>query len=162
MDGIKGLIIFGEDPADVDFSGLEFLGVSDIYLTETAKQADVVIPGTGFASTDGTYTNTERRLMDVEAAIEEDVDFCNWEIAAELAHGFEVEFPFEEEWDISEEMNDTVPMYKYAETEEVLGGVFKPYEPKFAAAEDAPLVDVLPCTDALMNIMTERIPDAVK
>ena len=162
LDGIKGLLIFGEDPKDVDLSGLEFLGVSDIYLTETAQKADVVIPGTGFASTDGTYTNTERRLLDVEAAIDEDVDFCNWEIAAELAHVFEVEFPFEEEWDISEEMNDTVPMYKYAETEEVLGGVMVPFEPKFAAAEDAPLVDELACTDALMNIMDERLPEVVR
>ena len=60
------------------------------------------------------------------------------------------------------EMNDTVPMYKYAETEEVLGGVMVPFEPKFAAAEDAPLVDELACTDALMNIMDERLPEVVR
>ena len=53
LEGVKGLMIFGEDPKDVDLSGLEFLAVSDIYLTETAKKADVFLPGTGFASTDG-------------------------------------------------------------------------------------------------------------
>lgn len=121
MEGVKGLMIFGEDPKDVDLSGLEFLAVSDIYLTETAKKADVFLPGTGFASTDGTYTNTERRLLPVEAVIDEDVDFSNWEIAAELAHVFEEEFGFEDEVDISWEMDDTLPLYKYAEIGEVLG-----------------------------------------
>ena len=43
--------------------------VSDTHMTETAKKADVVIPGTGFASTDGTFTNTERRLQQVSQAI---------------------------------------------------------------------------------------------
>lgn len=163
MEGIKGLMVFGEDPAacGYDLSGLEFLMVSDIYMTETAKKADVFIPGTGFASTDGTYTNTERRLMPVEAAVVEDVDFSNWEIAAELAHVFEEEFGFEDEADISREMDDTLPLYKYAEIGEVLGGVLTPVNPKFVPAKDAKMVDVLPCTDALMNMMTERIPEAV-
>ncbi len=158
MAGVKGLLIFGEDPECPGLDDLEFLGVSDIYLTETAKKADVFIPGTGFASTCGTYTNTERRLVPVEAAIDEDVDFSNFEIAAELAHVFEVEFPFEEEYDISEEMNDTVPMYKFAEEGEILGGVMVPFEPAFAEAKDAKLVDEVACTDYLMNMMAERIP----
>ncbi len=162
MEGVKGLVIFGEDPKDVDLSGLEFLMVSDIYMTETAKKADVFIPGTGFASTDGTYTNTERRLLPVEAAICEDVDFSNWEIAAELAHVFEEEFEFEDEADISWEMDDTLPLYKYAEIGEVLGGVMKPACPKFVPAADAKMVDVLPCTDALMNMMEDRIPPVAK
>ena len=161
LEGVKGLMIFGEDPKDVDLSGLEFLAVSDIYMTETAKKADVFLPGTGFASTDGTYTNTERRLLSVEAAIEEDVDFSNWEIAAELAHVFEEEFGFEDESDISWEMDDTLPLYKYAEIGEVLGGVLSPVEPKFAAAKDAKLVDELACTDGLMNMMSERLPKVV-
>ena len=163
MEGVKGLIIFGEDPAAAgyDLSGLEFLMVSDIYLTETAQKADVFIPGTGFPSTDGTYTNTERRLLPVEAAICEDVDFSNWEIAAELAHVFEEEFGFEDEADISWEMDDTLPLYKYAEVGEILGGVLNPVNPKFVPAKDAKMVDELPCTDALMNLMKERLPEAV-
>ncbi len=162
MDGLKGLLIFGEDPTDADLSGLEFLGVSDVMMTDTAKKADVVLPGTGFASASGTYTNTERRLMPVEPAIDEDVDFSNWEIAAELAHVFEEEFSFEDEYDISEEMNDAVPMYKYAEEGEILGGALKPCEPKFTAAEDAKLIDELVCTDAMMRQTAERIPTPVK
>lgn len=162
LDSLKGLIIFGENPVDTDLSNLEFLGVSDVFMTETGEKADVFIPGTGFASTSGTYTNTERRLLPVEAAIEEDVDFSNWEIAAELAHVFEVEFPFEDEYDISAEMNDEIPMYKYAEEGEVLGGVMKPYEPKFVEAKTVKLVDELKCTDALMTDIMSRIPKPVR
>ena len=163
MEGVKGLVIFGEDPAAAgfDLSGLEFLMVSDIYMTETAKKADVFIPGTGAASTDGTFTNTERRLLPVEAAIVEDVDLSNWEIAAELANVFEEEFGFEDESDISQEMDDTLPLYKYAEIGEVLGGVLAPVNPVFIPAADAKMVDELPSTDALMNIMNERLPEVV-
>ena len=70
-------------------------------MTALAAKADVVIPGTGFASTDGTYTNTERRLQLVQAAIEEDVELANWEIAAEIAHVFEVDYEWENTEDIS-------------------------------------------------------------
>ncbi|MGF6375461.1 formate dehydrogenase major subunit [Clostridiales Family XIII bacterium PM5-7] len=161
MDGVKGLIIFGEDPKNVDLSALEFLMVSDVYLTETAKQADVFVPATGAASANGTYTNTERRLMPIDQAVFEEVDFNNWEIAAEIAHVFEEEFDFEDEVDISWEMDDTLPLYKYAEIGEVLGGVLKPVSPAFVPAADGKLVDELPCTDALMNQMDERIPEVV-
>ena len=158
MEGVKGLIIFGEDPAGVDLSGLEFLVVSDIYLTDTALQANVFLPGTGSASANGTFTNTERRLLPVESAIEEDVDFNNWELATELAHVFEVDFGFEDEEDISKAMDDEVALYKYAEVGEVFGGVLEPIEVKLVAAKDDKLVDVLECTDALMNLNESRIP----
>lgn len=58
-------------------------------------------------------------------------------------------------------MDDTLPLYKYAEIGEVLGGVLTPVEPKFAVAKDAKMVDELPCTDALMNMMSERLPEVV-
>ena len=70
----------------------------------------MVIPGTGFASADGTYTNTERRLQAVEHAIEEEVVFNNWEVAAEIAHVYEVEMPYDDEADIAEAMDCTVPV----------------------------------------------------
>ena len=160
LEGVKGLIIFGEDP-DVELKDLEFLMVSDVYLTKTAEQADVVIPATGFASVDGTYTNTERRLMPVEKAIDEDVDFNNWEIAAELAHVFEEEFDFEDTYDISMEMDDTLPLYKYAELGKIFGGVLTPVEPKFVSVGDDKFIDELACTDTLMNLIAERLPDPV-
>lgn len=162
MEGVKALLIFGEEP-DVDLSGLEFLMVSDTHVTETAAKADVVLPGTGFANTDGTYTNTERRLMSVERAIVEEVDFVNWEIAEEIAHVYEVDFGWEDEFDISEEMDDTIAKYAYAAVGEVLDGVLAPTaDAKFVVVGEAEMIDPKPCTDSLMNVISERLPKAVQ
>jgi len=69
---IKAMYIMGENPAlsDADVTHvvealgeLEFLVVQDIFLTETAKLAHVVLPASSYAERDGTYTNTERRVQ---------------------------------------------------------------------------------------------------
>ena len=158
MEGVKALLVFGEDPAPELLKELVFLMVCDTHMTEAAKLADVVIPGTGFASTYGTFTNTERRLQVVEQAIEEDVVFSNWEVAAELAHVYEVEMPFDDVEDISDEMNDKLPVYRYAEMGEIYGGVLACENAKLAAVEDAAFVAPLRSTDHLMNMIDERLP----
>ena len=70
--GVRGLYIMGENPviSDPDVAhaeewvrGLEFLGVQDLFLTETARWADVVLPGSSFAEKEGTFANTERRIQ---------------------------------------------------------------------------------------------------
>ncbi|MFQ7473501.1 MAG: molybdopterin-dependent oxidoreductase, partial [Anaerovoracaceae bacterium] len=158
LEGVKALVVFGEE-ADIDRDALEFLAVCDTHMTALAAKADVVIPGTGFASTDGTYTNTERRLQLVQAAIEEDVALSNWEVAAEIAHVFEVDYQWEDTEDISAEMDDMVPAYKYAEVGEVLGGVLVPAgDAKLVAVKDGEFADKLNCTDSLMNVICERLP----
>ena len=103
--------------------------------------------------------------MAVEAVVEEDVDFNNWEVACEIANVYDEDFGFDEEADISDEMDDVLPLYKYAEIDEILGGVLPPVDPKFVVAADAKMVDELPCADALMNMMADRLPpvaDATK
>lgn len=161
LEGVKALLVFGEDPADADLSGLEFLMVSDTHMTATAEKAHVILPGTAFASIDGTFTNTERRLQAVQQAIYEDVSFNNWEIAAELAHVFEVEMPFDDTFEISKEMDDQIYKYKYAEIGEVFGGVLKPEQPAFQVVGDVPFVSPLACTDNLMNVISKRLPKPV-
>ena len=158
LEGIKALVVFGEN-ADIDTEGLEFLAVCDTHMTELAAKADVVLPGTGFASTNGTYTNTERRLQLVEAAIDEGIFLNNWEIAAEIANIFEEEFLWEDTDDISDEMADEVPAYRYAVIGEVLGGALKPTEnAELVVVGDGALVDELPCTDSLMQTIIDRLP----
>jgi len=75
---LKALYIIGENPllSEPDISHarealekLEFLVVQDIFLSETAKLADVVLAGVSFAEKDGTFTNTERRVQRVRQAI---------------------------------------------------------------------------------------------
>ncbi|MDR2087879.1 MAG: FAD-dependent oxidoreductase [Clostridiales Family XIII bacterium] len=158
MDGVKALLSFGEDPGAL--SGLEFLMVCDTHLTETAKSADVVIPGTGFASADGTFTNTERRLGQVRQAAEEDVELSNWEVAGEIARIYEVEFPWEDTADISREMDDLLPVYRYAAPGEVAGGVLVPEKAALVVVTDGALADRLPRTDNLMNMIDARLPKA--
>jgi predicted molibdopterin-dependent oxidoreductase YjgC len=76
--GVCGLFIMGENPviSDPDIShaedwvrGLEFLAVQDLLLTETARWADVVLPGSSFAEKQGTFVNTERRIQLSQAAL---------------------------------------------------------------------------------------------
>ena len=75
---IKALYLVGENPvlSDPDakhvaeaLKSLEFLVVQDIFLTETAQLAHVVLPAATFAEKDGTFTNTERRVQRVRQAI---------------------------------------------------------------------------------------------
>ena len=76
---IKAIYLMGENPVLSDpeanhvkeaLRRLEFLVVQDIFLTETARLAHVVLPGVTFAEKDGTFTNTERRVQRVRKAIE--------------------------------------------------------------------------------------------
>ncbi|MEG0918584.1 MAG: FAD-dependent oxidoreductase [Anaerovoracaceae bacterium] len=158
MDGVKALLCFGENPDTELLKDLEFLMVSDTHRTETTDIADVIIPGTGFASADGTYTNTERRLMPVEPAVDEGIVLENWEIPVEIAGVYEVDLGWDDTADISYEMDDEIPRYKYAEIGQVLGGALKPEFAKFVPVEDGIFVDPLRSTDNLFNVMVDRLP----
>src|SRR5262249_20706003 len=73
LDGrIRGMLMLGENPFLSDpnvnkvrkaLAHLEFLAVQDIFLTETAEFADVVLPASSFLEKTGTYTNTDRRVQ---------------------------------------------------------------------------------------------------
>jgi formate dehydrogenase alpha subunit len=75
---LKALYIMGENPAVSDpntthtlkaLKALDLLVVQDIFMTETAELAHVVLPGVSFAEKDGTFTNTERRVQRVRRAV---------------------------------------------------------------------------------------------
>lgn len=66
---------------------LDFLVVQDIFMTETAKYADVILPGVSFAEKDGTFTSGERRVNRVRKAVEPPGEARpDWEIFVDLAH----------------------------------------------------------------------------
>jgi formate dehydrogenase alpha subunit len=92
---LKALYIVGENPmisdadvahAEASLRHLDFLVVQDIFLTETAKLAHVVLPAACFAEADGTFTNTERKVQRVRKAVEPPgAARADWEIVADLA-----------------------------------------------------------------------------
>lgn len=161
MKGVKALLCFGENPM-VDLSNLEFLMVLDTHMTETCDMADVIFPGTGFASVNGTFTNTERRIQSVNAAINENVELSNYEVASEIAHVYEVDFNYGDTLDISKEMEDALPRYKYAKLGEIYGNVLSPVDAKFVVVNDGEFVNIHNCSDNLMNVINERLPKQVK
>jgi formate dehydrogenase major subunit len=76
---IRAMYVMGENPALSDpdkghiehcIKSLAFFVVQDIFLTETARFADVVLPATCFAEKEGTFTNTERQVLRVRKAVE--------------------------------------------------------------------------------------------
>jgi len=119
---VKAVYLIGENPvlSDPDASHIEealkkveFLIVQDIFLTETAQYADVVLPGASFAEKDGTFTNTERRVQRVRKAIEP-VGNSNpdWQIVCEVARRMsEKGFDFAEPSEIMEEIAQVTPSY---------------------------------------------------
>jgi formate dehydrogenase alpha subunit len=118
---IKGIYILGEDPVLSDpnsthvvgaLGKLDFMVVQDIFLTESAKFADVVLPGTSFAEKDGTFTNTERRVQRIYKAIEPIGDSRpDWVIITEIANRMGYKMEYESPADIMEEIASLTPIY---------------------------------------------------
>lgn len=94
-DKIKALYILGENPimSDPDtnhirhcLENLEFMVLQEIFHTETAPYADVLLPGVTFAEKSGTFTNTERRIQHLNQAIAPIGEArMDWEITSEIA-----------------------------------------------------------------------------
>ncbi len=118
---VRGLYIMGENPALSDpninhvreaLDKIEFLVVQDIFLTETAKYADVILPGVSFAEKDGTFTNTERRVQRVRKAIEPEGNRKqDWEILQLLLNRFGIDKKYNSAAEIMDEIASVTPIY---------------------------------------------------
>jgi formate dehydrogenase alpha subunit len=119
---IKAAYIMGENPALSEpdaghaqkaLAKLDFLVVQDIFLSETAQLADVVLPGASFAEKDGTFTNTERRVQRLRKAVEPAGDSRpDWLITCQIGKrlggkGFDFTHPSE----IMDEIALLTPIY---------------------------------------------------
>ena len=123
---VHALYVMACDPAaDGSFVKPDFLVVQDLFLTETAKLADVVLPAQSFAERDGTFTNTERRVQLFHAAIKSIGESKpDWWIVSEIAKRIVSSFKSQaagnlrpETWNyvtssqIMDEIAVTVPLY---------------------------------------------------
>jgi formate dehydrogenase alpha subunit len=119
--GVKAMYIMGENPIITDpdmrhtrqsLTNLEFLVVQDIFPTETAVIADVILPAAAFAEKDGTFTNTERRVQRVRKAVEPPGEAKpDWEIITLLAEKMGHRFGYKKPEQIMEEIASLTPIY---------------------------------------------------
>jgi predicted molibdopterin-dependent oxidoreductase YjgC len=119
---VRGMYILGENPiiSDPDvahaehwFRELEFLAVHDLFLTETARYADVVLPGASFAEKDGTYVNTERRIQLAKKAIDPPGDARgDLEIIVELSERVGLRTPFRNAAEVMDEIAKVTPSWR--------------------------------------------------
>jgi len=117
-DEIKGMYIMGENPAmsdpDVDharagLAKLEHLVVQDLFLTETAFHADVVLPASAWPEKDGTVTNTNRQVQMGRAALPLPGDARqDWWIVQELANRLGLDWAYTHPRDVFAEMTEVM------------------------------------------------------
>jgi formate dehydrogenase alpha subunit len=118
---LKALYIIGENPlvSDPDvnhveksLNNLDFLVVQDIFLTETAKLADVVLPTACYAEKDGTFVNTERRVQRVRKAVDPPGESRgDWEIICEIAARMGYSMTYDSSRQIMEEISKVTPSF---------------------------------------------------
>ncbi len=118
---IKFLYVMGENPivSDPDITHvkeamerIDFLVVQDIFLTETAQFADVVLPASTYAEKDGTFTNTERRIQRVRKALEPVGDSKpDWVILQEIMTLLGYPQHFNHPSEIMDELASVAPIY---------------------------------------------------
>jgi formate dehydrogenase major subunit len=120
-DGVRGMYMLGENPFLSDpninkvrkaLSALDFLVVQDIFLTETAEFADVILPATSYMEKDGTYTNTDRRVQlgrkvtDAPGQARPD-----WQIVQDIARRIGLTWNYGSPSEVFDEMVALMPSY---------------------------------------------------
>jgi formate dehydrogenase major subunit len=118
---IRGMYIMGENPFLSDpntakvragLSALDFLVVQDIFLTETAEFADVILPATTFYEKDGTYTNTDRRVQVGRKVLDPPGEARpDWQVIGDLSTRFGYEMHYDSPSEVFAELTSLAPSY---------------------------------------------------
>jgi len=128
---IKGMLIVGENPmlsfpspslVRKALASLDFLVVTDMFPTETAKLATVVLPAASFAEKEGTVTNFEGRVQRILKAIEPPGDsLTDFEIILKLAEKMGHPMPYSSLQQVIDEIEELVPLYQSLEASSETG-----------------------------------------
>src|SRR5579863_5685369 len=120
--GVRGMYMLGENPFLSDpninkvrkaLSALEFLVVQDIFLTETAEFADVILPASAYLEKDGTYTNTDRRVQRGRKVLDPPGQArVDWEVVQDIANRIGLDWRYTSSREIFDEMVSVIPSYK--------------------------------------------------
>jgi formate dehydrogenase major subunit len=119
--GVRGMYMLGENPFLSDpntnkvrkaLAALEFLVVQDIFLTETAEFADVILPATSYLEKDGTYTNTDRRVQLGRTVLDPPGQArADWVIVQDIARRIGLDWHYESPSQVFDEMVALMPSY---------------------------------------------------
>lgn len=110
---LKALVILGDNPSYTEANSnlvrealdkAEFVVVSDMFLTDTMRYADVVLPLASFAETDGTYTNMERRIQKVGKAIDPLCGKEGWQLLSDLLNATGVNVSYKNAGEVTKEI----------------------------------------------------------
>ena len=169
---VRGMFIMGENPivsdpdvshAEAWFRGLDFLAVQDLFLTETARYADVVLPGASFAEKDGTFVNTERRIQLSRKALDPPGDARgDLEIIIDLSRRLGLPTPFRDAAEVMEEIARVTPSWRGV-THARLGGAGLQYPVHDASHPGTPFLfaDRFPTADGMATFhAVEFLPPA--
>ena len=118
---IRGMYILGENPFISDpnsnkvrkaLAALDFLVVQDIFLTETAEFADVILPASSYFEKTGTYTNTDRRVQVGHPVLDSPGEARqDWEIICDVAKRVGLEMPYQGPDEVFEEFASLTDSY---------------------------------------------------
>ncbi len=119
--GVRGMYMMGENPFLSDpninkvrkaLSALDFLVVQDIFITETAEFADVILPATSYLEKDGTYTNTDRRVQLGRKVLDPPGQArADWEVTQDIANRMGLGWAYESPRQVFDEMVALMPSY---------------------------------------------------
>jgi formate dehydrogenase major subunit len=118
---VRGMYMLGENPFLSDpninkvrkaLSALEFLVVQDIFLTETAEFADVILPASSYLEKDGTYTNTDRRVQLGRKVLDPPGQArVDWEVVQDIANRIGLGWDYGSPREVFEEIVAVMPNY---------------------------------------------------
>src|SRR6266511_2748776 len=153
--GVRGMYIMGENPiiSDPDiahaehwFRELEFLAVHDLFLTETARYADVVLPGSSFAEKTGTFVNTERRIQVAHQAVASPgAARSDLEILIELSNRLGLKTPHRTAEDVMREIVQVTPSWSGVTYDRLEGAGLDRREP-------TPIVEIHPADARALGV----------
>ncbi len=141
---LKGEDTITSDANELDVSAalkkLEFLVVQDLFLTETARYADIVLPASPSLEKDGTFTNTERRIQRLYQALEPLGDSRpDWRIIRDIANALGANWKYEHPSQIMDEVASLTPLFAGVSYERLEG--YKSLQwPVAADGSDQPLL----------------------
>ena len=148
LDGVRSLIIVGEDPDQRYLRDLDFLTVCDTHMTKTGEAADIVIQSPAPIHTDGTFINTERRMQTTKQVIEPDGP-STIDIIRSMGKRVSVTIEYDSVDDVKKEMSSNLAYYRNAKDGEVIGGILQPKSIAFHKTGADKFMDVVAGTDHL-------------